>query len=409
MKRLLFFIGIFVALNSYSQVSFENGYFISNSGKKTVCLIKNVDWYKNPTNFDYKLSESDQVKTAGIDSVTEFSINNISKYIRDKVKFDISGDDVNSLSKDGNPIYGEKVLFLKVLVEGKANLYRYTGERLSLFFYKVDNMKIEQLVYKRYKTPDGSVRENHMFKSQLMNDVNCASFDRNNFQKLEYSQKSLTNFFITYNNCKGVEVSNYTDKPTRDNFRLTFRPRVSNSSLSVDYSETDTKDVDFGNKIGVGFGVEAEYILPFRNNKWSLTAESTYRSYKSEKSYRISNYDATAEVVYKSLELPLGVRHYFFLGNNSEIFINANCIIDINLDSSLDYNYFYNDIMFDSESFEFVSLMNFALGLGYKFKDNYSFELQYQTNRNVMKDRIYWSTDYKTVSLIFGYTFDFKK
>jgi len=409
MKKLLFFIGVFVTINSYSQVSFENGYFISNSGKKTECLIKNMDWYKSPTHFDYKLSESDKVKTAGIDSVAEFSIFNISKYIRDKVKLDISGDDINSLSRDQNPIYKEEVLFLKVLVEGKANLYSYIGQGISRFFYKVDNSKIEQLVFKRYKTPDGIIRENHLFKNQLMNDVNCTSIDRNNFQKLEYSQKSLTNFFITYNNCTGVEITNYTNKQNRDNFRLTFRPRISNSSLSVVYSESDTRDVNFENKIGFGFGVEAEYILPFRNNKWSLTAEPTYRSYKSEKNYRVSYYDATAEVVYRSLELPVGIRHYFFLGNNSKIFVNANCIIDINLDSSLDYTYSYNNIVFDSESFEFVSLMNFALGLGYKFKDTYSFEMRYQTNREIMKDRIYWSTDYKAISLIFGYTLDFKK
>ena len=41
-------------LQSYSQIIFENGYFIDESNNRIECLIKNIDWKNNPTEFEYK-------------------------------------------------------------------------------------------------------------------------------------------------------------------------------------------------------------------------------------------------------------------------------------------------------------------------------------------------------------------
>lgn len=49
-KNLLFcFATILFGFNCFSQVTFENGYFIGENTEKTEALIKNVDWKNNPT------------------------------------------------------------------------------------------------------------------------------------------------------------------------------------------------------------------------------------------------------------------------------------------------------------------------------------------------------------------------
>ncbi len=67
MKKLLFnlfFLLLFA--NSFAQISFEKGYFLNESGDKTTCLIKNIDWKNNPVKFSYKLNENSPVQVAEI-------------------------------------------------------------------------------------------------------------------------------------------------------------------------------------------------------------------------------------------------------------------------------------------------------------------------------------------------------
>jgi hypothetical protein len=55
MKNLLLTALLFLFSFSYAQITFEKGYFINNSGDRTECFIKNIDWRDNPTKFEYKM------------------------------------------------------------------------------------------------------------------------------------------------------------------------------------------------------------------------------------------------------------------------------------------------------------------------------------------------------------------
>ena len=146
-KKLFFLLTIILSLNSYSQVSFEKGYYIDNNDQKISCLIKNLDWKNNPTKFEFKLSENSETQKADIKSIKEFAITNATKFIRSTVKIDRSSGNVNNLNADKNPVFSEEQLFLKVLVEGKANLYEYTDSDLKRYFYN----KICYYIKKIYK------------------------------------------------------------------------------------------------------------------------------------------------------------------------------------------------------------------------------------------------------------------
>ncbi|KJD31329.1 tRNA modification GTPase [Tamlana sedimentorum] len=391
-----------LGLNCYSQISFEKGYYIDNTNQKVNCLIKNVDWKNNPTKFEYKLSENSEPKKATIKSIKEFGINNISKYVRSTVNIDRSSENINKLSTDKNPIFKEEQLFLKVLVDGKATLYQYADSNLKRYFYNKDNSDIEQLIFKSYKTADNNVAKNNRFKQQLFIDLNCANFKSRKIENLEYKKNSLVRFFTDYSNCHNYDITKFEPKEKRDWFNLTLRPRINSSSLSM--QDPNSENIDFENKIGVGFGLETEFILPFNKNKWAIGIEPTYQSYKSEKTTSSSNFSGgvlIANVDYSSIEVPLSLRHYFFLNNNSKIFINASYVLDLFSKSSIELTRSDGSSV---NSLEINSRNNLALGIGYKHNDRYSVEIRYQTNREIIGNYLYWNSEYKTLSLIFGYS-----
>ena len=110
-KRILFLLAAILSLNCYSQISFEKGYYIDNTNQKINCLIKNIDWKNNPTEFEYKLSKNSESKKTTIKTIKEFGIDNISKYIRRTVSIDRSSEDINKLSNDKNLKLKKKSFF----------------------------------------------------------------------------------------------------------------------------------------------------------------------------------------------------------------------------------------------------------------------------------------------------------
>ena len=411
-KQLLLLLTAIISFNGYSQISFEKGYYINNSEQKTDCLIKNLDWKNNPTNFEYKISENSESLNANIESVKEFGIYNNSKYVRKTVKIDKSVEDLENLSTERNPVFVEEQLFLKVLVEGNTNLYSYESRSLQRFFYNKDNSNIEQLVYKKYlipnngttDNPNNSIGENVLYKQQLWSNLKCPTIEMDKIDQLNYEKNSLINFFIEYNKCNNLDFINYEGLVKKDLFNLTLRIHINNSSLSIQNSSDDDLDTDFGNKLGFGFGVEAEYILPYNKNKWSISTEPTYQSFKSQKTIYleyVTGGKRISKIEYSSIEVPLSLRHYFFLDKNSKIFINASFILDLNLKSTLEFNRADNS---NYKTFVIKPRSNFGFGAGYKFKDKYSLEMRYQTGREILGQYVFWKSNYNTISLIFGYS-----
>lgn len=221
---------------------------------------------------------------------------------------------------------------------------------------------------------------------------------------LKYQKNSLIAFFTEYNKCNNSEFINYENKVKKDLFNLSIRPRLNNSSFFVEDLVSNSPDIDFGNKLGFGLGIEAEFILPINRNKWAITIEPTYQNFKSEKEVNGSFFSSGEQIVtanYNYIEIPISVRHYFFLNKDSKVFINASYIIAISSNSSLEFT---SPPYIFSKSVELITRRNFGLGVGYKFKNKYSLEMRLQTSKNIMANYSYWDSNYKTSSLIFGYT-----
>jgi hypothetical protein len=403
-KQLLLLLALSLSLAGYSQIIFEKGYYIDNANQKTDCQIKNIDWKNSPTEFNYKLKEDTEAQTLNTKSVKEFGIYTKSKYIRYNGNIDVSSDNLERLSDSKDPVFESQTLFLKVLQEGKANLYLYDIEGMRRFFYSVDNSEVKQLIFKIYRDKDYTSRKNDEFKKQLWNDLKCIDTPVNEFENLEYNKSDLASFFEKYNKCNNSEIVDFDKKIKRDWIDLTLRPGINISSLSTQSKNVALIPVDFDSELTFRFGVEAEFILPFNKNKWSFLIEPTYQYYKSEKVVilRPGTIVETKEKYnadYKSIELPIGIRHYFFLNNNSKLFVNGLFVVDFLIGKP-------NSIKTESvyvRDLNIKTTPNLAFGLGYKYHNKYNLELRYQ-NRNLLNGYSEWNSDYSSLSVIFGFT-----
>jgi len=390
-KNLLIVILSILSFSCYSQINFENGYFIKNTGETIHCLIKNIDWKNNPTQFIYKLSKNSELKTENVDSIKEFGFLDIVKYKSFLVNIDRSSNDLYDMSKNKDPEFKEEHLFLNTLVEGKATLYSYNDKNLVRYFYSTDNSYPKQLIYKNYKTSRGEIQDysvvsvNNKFREQLWNDLKCQTFTMSYLEQIDYNKQDLVKFFEKYNDCENSEFKNYDKTQGKESFHLTVRPGINNSSLSTSdfiWGFKNTTEI-FKNQSTFRLGFLAEYILPFNKNKWSIFIDPNYQYYKSN--------SQNLSIEYNSIELPIGIRHYFFLNEYSKFFISVAYISDFHINSKL------------SNSWTINSNNNYAVGLGYHYKDKYSIEMRYMTNRDLLSDYVYFGSDYKNISIIFGF------
>jgi hypothetical protein len=406
MRKLIVVIVLiaFTGIRANAQISFERGYFIDESNQKIECLIRNIGWKSNPTEFEYMLSENADIQKATIQNVKEFGIYDKAKYVRSRVKIDRSSDKIDYLGTERNPTFQEELLFLKLLIEGEASLFLYADGDLTRLFYQLNGSEISPLVYKRYIVDDNKLAYNNYFRQQLFLDLQCHGVSMNDVNNIRYNPREVKRIFVKYNECTHSSYINYEEKQKKDVINMSLRPGLHYSSLAIHNSLTESHNTDFGNKMGLSFGIETEFILPYYNNKWAITIEPTLQYYKSEQIKEVSNVSGgilVSEVNYRSVELPAGVRHYFYINDKSKIFVNLSFIWDFANNSTIEFT------RHDGSVFDLLNIKsrhNLSFGSGYKHNDVYSIEMRYQTNRDILGNYYFWFSEYKTFSIIFGYS-----
>lgn len=392
MKKSLFLFSFFIFhVSSFAQIVFEEGYLINNSGEKISCLIKNNDWKHNPSSFEYKTSQNAVIKKAIVEQVQEFGVISDSKYIRFKVKIDKSSDNLNQLSHSKQPEYEEELLFLRCLIDGKANLYSYEVPGLERYFYSLEGDTPKQLIFKRYLTKSEQVKKNNHYQQQLWNSLKCSTLFRDKVANISYNKKQLIDFFVAYNQCQNASYTNYKKKSSKKSFKLTVRPGLMITTLAIYNEMSQNRDWDFGSKLNYRIGLETEFVLPFNKNKWSIIIEPTYHTYTTNDESDFEKVD----VRYNSIEIPIGIRHYFFLDNDSKLFLNGALVLELPLKSIIDYEF--------SRDLDLGSSGKGVFGIGYNIQDKYSVELRLGIANSVLNKYLLWGTDYRRATLILGY------
>lgn len=385
--NIITFILAFITLISFGQINYESGYFIDNNNKRVECLIKNIDWKNNPTEFAYKVTANAIPEKGSLNTVKEFGVTDFSKYVRADVKIDISSSELDNLSNQANPEWQEERLFLNMLVEGKAKLYYYEKSRFVRFFYSLSDTSIVQLIYKEYYASENQLAENFTYRTQLWNNVRCVNEGLNSVENLRYNKSELERYFKKYNANEESTTLVYSAKKNRDSFQLRLTPGLNYSSVKAANAFASNEFVDFGPKINFRIGVEAQFILPFNKNKWGILFDPSFQYFNAsgQNSYE------KVEMKYQSIEFPIGLRHRFYINENLTFFVDALFITN--------YSFDFNSTI---SSLEVRTGNSYAIGGGAGFK-KLSAEIRYSTQRNLLRDYIYWSTDYRRISLILGF------
>ena len=400
MNKITLLFALLISILTFSQVNFEKAYFVDNSGKRIECLIKNADWRSNPTAFDYKINESSAIETASIKDVESFEIINKVKYLRSTVKIDKSPNNLNNLSIEEAPVFMEEELFLKQIVSGTANLYKYQNGNLVRFFYHKDEGSIEQLVYKMYRSESTNYRYNTAYKQQLQKNFNCGNSD-GEIDRIEYKENTLTDFFVNYNNCADPSSAQKVIEANKGIFNLNIRPRVNFSSLKL-MNDPQKLSADMGSKATFGFGLELEYVLPFNKNKWALIVEPTYQYYKAENTLdtpSVSGGKIITTADFKSIELPFGIRHYMYIDQKSKLFINVQYVLDFGMDSSIKSLRSDSSLYLDIDN-RVKTFPRYAAGVGYNYNAKFGIELRQLFGKTKYG---FWTASYNTTALILSY------
>lgn len=389
MKRyilsILFLLSVYY---SYSQSNFKNGKIITIDRDTINCLILDKDKLNTPDFFKYKTGENSEVQIADVNNTLKVIIENQKIFVRHKVNIDMSDDSYGNLSLNRQPIFQEKTVFLKVLVDGSKSLFEYIINSSEKFFLKDNSNSITQLIYKRYYNEESNILVNEYFKQQLINEVNCKNNQPNYFKKLRYVKHQLINHFIEENKCEQSDYSVYHNKG-EILFYVTTGLRVTN----LTYSQPDitSNEIDFGQSFIPDFGIELEVPLPFHNQKFALLFEPNYHQLNTETSdfrfFLDRNYDLKLQMI----ELPVGLRYSPVKTKNIRAFIDLSYAFGLTITNQTKL-----DILEDLDSsigFSYIA------GVGLNFKERVGLRFKYYGTRNTLLDYLSMSSDYNTYSV----------
>jgi hypothetical protein len=416
MKILLYFLLISSSLG-FAQATFEKGYFIDSRNQKMECHIKNEDWVKAPSILLYKQNESDETKEITTQQIKEFAVGTKIKFIKRKITIDNVKNKTIEFYDFKDYTSRIETTFLKVLVEGEANLYKYENETQFKYFYAKNPDSIKPLIYYQYK--DGErLRTNDSFKKELFDNLNCESLTIHDFLKLKYQVKPLLNIFEQYNNCKNVAFIEYKANDTKGKLNLTPKIGYQFNFLKADFeSDAFQYDYDYSKTKGsLTLGIEIEYLLPYNKNKYSIFIDPEYSSIKNSENYidfKGYNNEFSIEnshnLSYSSIILPIGIRYNLYQKPNQRIYFSGAYAFNFVLKETYEFNQKregpYNDY---DRTFKFAlnPKGNVMLGIGIRI-NKIGAEIKYIPGTELLNEKFpYQSNTIKksTFGIALGYT-----
>lgn len=394
-----FLILFFVATITYGQIQFEKGYIIDKDNKRVECYIKNMDWKDNPTEITYKLTPSSSPVKGDATTIKEFAIDNTFKYVGANVKVDLLDKPTVGTQSELDPVWTRENLFLKVLLEGKADLYGFQKGKVQRYFYSLSDTIINPLIYKQIHKASTIIKNND-FRQQLWDKVRLPKTTWEITKTVNYTERELKNYFKTYNGNFEEPIVEIKPVAKKLYFNLKLTPGVNFSSADLNVIERDNRpELTFDSKLGLRLGVEAELNIPFDHYRWGILFEPTFQSYKSEAAYA----EKPTTISYNTVEFPIGLRYYVYVSDQSKIFINGFYVprAAINMNSTIDY---FSLEQSDREGLEIETSSNVALGAGFQYQ-KFSVEARYFTSKDILNNHNFEFSDYNRFAIILGYRF----
>lgn len=379
----------------YSQYRFESGYYISNDGAKTDCLIEKKEW-ANWSNKFFNTSINGSVEQIKIADVKEFGIDNKLKFITHETQIEKSLDYIEKLDKSKDFDFNKERVLLKVIVEGDLSLYQYLENNVKKFFYKTTNSDIMQLKYKRY------VDENYAprivlntvieYKNQLEEDAKCSG---NNFSKLNYELSSLKKYIISQNKCSNSEIIFASKRITQTKLAISASVGLNISNLDVQRSGTTFTL----NSINPSFGIDLDFLIPTITGDLELNFKAHYSSFKIKEDIEFGLSSVReVQVEYSEVLLGIGGGYRFYLDNDKSI----------TLGGGINYPLLINNTKYTETGSNLNLLAKeanpfFSISTSMHIK-KINFRAEYLFKRNIMEGVNNFKIDLSRIALRIGYT-----
>lgn len=408
MKNIFCLLFISFTLFINAQITYEKGYFIDNDNNRTECYIKNIDWRTSPSGISYRSTSDANSKEVSISEIREFYIYDTEHYYK---RFNLSIDKtvVTDFNDDSRKLKYEDnvVIFLRVLVEGDANLYEFPGSRI--FFYNTSKIDIQQLEYKVYISEESIKKENTDYQKKLYETLKCDKFSTDRFLKIEYNREDLINLFSDYNECQDADYKTYQINQTPFVFSVNATLGVNFTSLETDYTLLSFDSSEkFDSQVIFTPGIELELALPFNKNKWAVFVGASYHYYKESKEDVVimdTNLgDLTFE--YSYLEIPMGIKHYMYLNSEYKLYLSAALAPILHLSNNNDEPFERNDEVQGEITFqEKNSSKNSAyiFGVGINIMSKYSIGLNYYASKEINNSKDFSNNMNGAISLVASY------
>ncbi len=401
MKRILRLLSLFlffIYATVSAQSKFEKGYFIDNNNQKIECLIKNRDWKSAPKKFEYKLADTDQEQTIQVVNITELVIYDYCKYIKAKVEIDRTSNNIKDLDANSNPVWIEETLLLTVLMEGKASLYAYYEGSLQRFFYRqLSNAPIKQFIYKLYQPENMSVKKylvNAQFHQQLRLDLPCEAVGEEQIQKMSYSERSLMDYFSLYHQSINEALVDYTPKNPKEYWHFNLILGLNHTSLS--YTDTDLEFIDFGSKVSVALGAEAEIIVPYTQKRLTFLLSPNLQLLEGS---TLFNNVRRVGFQFYAINMPVGFRFYQPISPNLKIFANLGYVFEFPINAYVERN---SVVSYKISVKEPDFLKNLSIGMGAFYK-KFGGEFRYYGTRGVLGYDPKASSSFSKISFLLSY------
>ena len=393
MKKELFslmLIALCFIVSLNAQTKFEKGLYINNSGETFEGLIKNVDWLNAPKKIDFKADENQESISLDICEVAYFEVGAY-KFKRFTVPYDKSYGEKSNPGEGREPIYEDKIVFLRLLVDGHVDLYKLGSQ--NRFYFIKGNDSIQHLIYKEYVV-NNKLRSNDSYKSQLFNVLDCNDILVEDIQNLSFTTKYLMEVFSKYNSCRGEVFYEFRESRKKQIFHLSVQPGIRFAQVNTISRKLDFLDVKYDWKPSFSVTTELEYMMPFNKNKWSVYTQLVYQSYDNEHqndNLSSSSIYYTTVADYQSIEVNLGVRYYMYFSEKSNISLNTNAtLLDFPINSKIN-------------SVEVNSAINFYFGLAYLHGNKYGAAIGFSTNRPVLAYNTEYSGVYRYFDIRLSY------
>lgn len=345
-KYLFFLLGWFISTSLLAQSEFVRGQYTDKDNNTKECYVKVEKWNYIPSRFYIKANENSEEVKLSSEDINELIIERIAKF--KLVEAEIDNKYVTPHT--AKLVRNNKIL-VKVLVEGKASLYQAEYNDGVLFWYSLNEGKLNLLKYRTYQNANGKEMEDYSYKSQIQADIKCDDVSLKDILSLKYTSKALTEYFTNYNKyCTSEDPDTYFQHAPSSTQKFSFSPFVgmSNYTMTRPTGKWDDEAMTV-NGSGFLFGIDMELGVG-KKNTWAIVSQMHF--YSSDKRWDISDQFKTIEgrLRYQTFRLPAGIRYKQRITDQFGLYVDVNYSLDLAINSYVAKYTDYNDVLYSEKS-----------------------------------------------------------